>query len=205
MPGASLQTDAFVLGKRPPSDAFQTLTCFSAEHGPLLVLQRLPKKSAGTSTLLDLFDEAALVLEASNQGQLWFVKEVRLLARPAGIGQSYATLEVASRFAQLIARNHVAPESRADVYRLVHQAFAAFASAARADIALFKSLYRFARDQGYPLKEQWFPSLTAPDQTQVTTLLNRPLAGQSAAPADVARLQTSLEDYLRRETEILLD
>lgn len=205
MPGLLLQTEAFILGKRPPSDAFQTLTGFSATHGALLVLQRLPKNSAGTNVLLDLFDEAALVLESSNQGRLWFVKEVRLLARPAGIGQSYAALAAASRFAQLIARNHVAPDGRPEVYRLVRQAFDAFASSSRPDVALFKSLYCFARDQGYPVKQQWFPSLPAADRAPVTTLLNRPLVGQTTSTTAVARLQTALEEYLRRETEILLD
>ena len=46
MPGRILQTEAFILLKRPPADSFQTFTLFSAEHGSLLALQRLPKKNA---------------------------------------------------------------------------------------------------------------------------------------------------------------
>lgn len=205
MPGLTLQTDAFVLAKRPPSDAFHPLTCFSGEHGALLALQRIPKKSAGTTVLLDLFDEAALVLESSNQGQLWFIKEVRILSRAPGIGRSYEALDAASRFAALIARNHVPAESRPAVYRLLQQAFTAFGHAARPDVTLFKALYCFARDEGYPVKQQWFPTLPAADRAHVTELLNRPLADQTAAPAAVARLQARLEEYLRRETEIILD
>ena len=60
MPGLLLQTDAFVLLKRPPTDKFQGYSVFSTEHGPLHVLQRLPKKSAASQVTLDLFDEAAL-------------------------------------------------------------------------------------------------------------------------------------------------
>ena len=37
MPAQSLATEAFVLLKRPPADAFQTFTVFSAEHGTLLI------------------------------------------------------------------------------------------------------------------------------------------------------------------------
>ena len=205
MPAESLQTEGFVLLKRPPADAFQSCNVFSAEHGQLLVLQRLPKKSAGTTMVLDLFDEAALLLESSNQGRTWFVKEARLIARHHDIGRSYDALRLASAFATLVARNPVDAESRAPVAELVRGALAAFAGGVRTDVVYFKSLYRFARDEGYPLKQQWFPTLPAADRTEVATLLNRPLAEQTATPAAVVRLQRRLEEYLRGHTEILLD
>lgn len=205
MPAQSLQADVFVLLKRPPADAFQTFTVFSAEHGTLLVLQRVPKKAAVTSVALDLFDEASLLLESSNQGRTWFIKEARLLNRHADIGRSYDTLRLASRFTALIARNSVDEESRPAVAELLRIAFAAFGSGARPDIVYFKSLYRFARDEGYPLKQQWFPTLPSADRADVAALLNRPLAEQTAAPEAVARLERRLEEYLRGHTEILLD
>ena len=79
------------------------------------MLQRLPRKSAPTAVALDLFDEAALVLESSNQGRTWFVKEARLLFRHAAIGASYETLLRASALAELVARNPVLEDSRRGV------------------------------------------------------------------------------------------
>jgi recombinational DNA repair protein (RecF pathway) len=205
VPAQSLATAGFVLLKRPPSDAFQSLTVFSVEHGGLLVFQRLPRKSAPATTALDLFDEAELMLESSTQGRTWFVKEARLLTRQGGIGRSYETLERACLLAALIARNPVHEESRPAVAALLREAFTAFASGPRPDVIYFKSLYRFARDEGYPLKQEWFPMLAAADRDEVAALLNRPLAGQTATPASVTRLLRRLEDYLRGHTEILLD
>lgn len=205
MSAQSLQTEAFILVKRPPADTFQTFSAFSAQHGPLLVLQRVSKKSAATTVALDLFDEVALALESSNQGRTWFLKEAQLIARHAEIGRSYDALRLASALAALVARNTVDERSRDAVAGLLRSAFAAFGSAARPDIVYFKSLYRFARDEGYPLKQQWFPTLPAADRAEVAALLNQPLAGQTAAPAAVARLQRRLEDYLRGHTEVLLD
>ncbi len=205
MPGRQLQTEAFVLLKRPPADSFQTFTLFSPEHGALLALQRLPKKNAANHLALDLFDEVALSLETSNQGSTWFIKEVRLLARPTGIGRGYSTLTLASTFAALVARNPVHEDTRATVAALLRTAFAAFAASPRADIVFFKSLYCFARDEGYPVKQQWFPSLSAADQTLAVELLNRPLAAQTAPPEPTAHLTRLLETYLRQHTEILLD
>lgn len=205
MPGRTLQTDAFVLLKRPPADSFQTFTVFSAEHGALLILQRVAKKSSASSVPLDLFDEVALLLESSNQGQTWFVKEARFQTRHPGIGRSYEALRFASLFGGLIARNSVHEESRGTVARLLRTAFAAFETAERPDIVFFKSLYLFARDEGYPVKQQWIATLTEADRARATALLNQPLAEQTAATPEVARLQRRLEDYLRGHTEVLLD
>ena len=192
-----------MLLKRPPSDTFQNFTVFSAEHGTFLVLQRTSKKSTNHS--LDLFDEASLLIETSNQGQTWFVKESQLITRHSGIGQSYESLLHASHFSALIARNHVHEESRAQVGALLHQALTAFATAVRPDIAHFKALYCFARDEGYPIKQHWIPTLPSEDRQQVADLLNKPLSQQAATDSAVTRLHGRLEEYLRGHTEILID
>lgn len=205
MPAQSLQTDAFVLLKRPPADAFQSFTVFSAEHGALFALQRIAKKTGAATLALDLFDEVTLWLETSNQGRTWFVKEARLITRFAEIGRSYDTLRLASSLASLVARNPVDEDSRAAVADLLRTALAAFASGVRPDIVYFKSLYRFARDEGYPMKEQWFPTLPAADRAEVAALLNRSLAEQTSETATVTRLQRRLEEYLRGHTEVIVD
>lgn len=194
-----------MLSKRPPADSFQTLVVFSSGHGGLLVLQRIRKSATPVAGILDLFDEAALQLESSNQGRTWFVRETRLLARPVGIGRSYEALRLASALAGLVARHHVDESSRGAVADLLRTAFAAFGSDPRPDIVFFKSVYRFARDEGYPMREHWFPTLAAADRSEAAAVLNRPLAEQTTAPAAVARLQRQLDDYLRGHTEILVD
>lgn len=206
MPAQTLQTNGLVLTKHPPSDAFQMLSVFSAEDGLLSILQRIPKKSGpANATLLDLFDEATLQLETSNQGRTYFVKEAQLVERRDAIGRSYDALRWASALATLIARNPVHEESRAAVAALLRNAFAAFASVPRPDIVYFKSLYRFAREEGYPLKEHWFPTLPSADRATVAELLNRPTVEQTATPEVVARLRQRLAEYLRGHTEILVD
>jgi hypothetical protein len=133
------------------------------------------------------------------------VKEARLITRCAGIGRSYDALRLASALASLIARNPVDEDSRAGVAELLRTAFAAFGSVARPDIVYFKSLYRFARDEGYPLKQHWFPTLPLSDRAEVALLLNRPLLEQSTAASVVTRLQRRLDEYLRGHTEILME
>jgi len=205
MPGPSLTTDSIILLKRPDADAFQTFSVFSSGHGLLRVIQRIPQKTTPSHVTLDLFDEVSFLLEGAPQGDAWFVKEARLLARHGGIGRNYEALVRASSFATLVSRNPVPEESRPAVHTLLHTAFASFATTAPADIVYLKSLYCFARDEGYPVKQEWFPALTPSDRELAASLLNRPLAEQTVIPADATRLLLRLEDYLRRHTEIVLD
>lgn len=206
MPGPSLTTDALVLHRQPPTDAFQTFTVFTPAHGALRVLQRLPgKKPSAAHLAIDLFDEVSLLLEGTPSGDAWFVKEARLHTRHAGIGRRYETLLQASAFARLAARNPGSEESYPAIHALLRTAFTAFASSDRPDIVYLKSLYCFARDEGYAVKQHWFPALPPADRPLAIALINQPLATQTTSPADVTRLLRSLEHYVRRHTEIHLD
>ena len=208
MPAQSLTTDAFVLLKREPTDTFQSFTVFSPAHGALVVLQRISKKSSSTGIALDLFDEVTLLLESSNQGRTWFVKEARLVTRHPDLGRSYEALVQASAFAALIARNPVHEDSRVAVGTLVRNALAAFAEGSRPDLVFFKSLYRFARDEGYAVKQEWLPSLPRDLRTDAEHLLRTPVADLEKSKVEIPKskiLQRRLEDYLRGHTEILLD
>ncbi len=206
MPGPTLTTDALVLRGWPPTDSFRAFTVFTPDRGAMRVMQRLPgKKPSAAHLTLDLFDEVSLLLEGAASGDTWFVKEARLLTRHAGIGRRYEALLHASALATLVARNPGADESHATIHALLRTAFAAFAASDRPDIVYLKCLYRFAQDEGHPLKQQWFPSLPATDRPLATALINQPLAAQTTPPADVTRLRQRLEDYLRHHTEFHLD
>lgn len=206
MPAVVLATEAFVLLKRPPAEAFQSCALFSGEHGLLTVFLRIPKKAPAKLTL-DLFDEAALQLESSNQGRTWFVRDARIIARATAIGRSYEALLAATTLAGVIARNPPGPESGAPVAALLRTALAAFAGPGDPAVVLFKSLFRFARDEGYPLAQDWLPALPADLRQAAEHLLRTPVAD---LPAPAARapttpvLQTRLEEYLRGHTDILV-
>lgn len=204
MPGQTLTTEAFVIEKRPPADAFQTFGLFSADYGNLLAIQRVPKRTSSAHVSPDLFDTVSAILESSNQGRTWFVREIRIVARRAAIGRSYDALRFASALVAVISRNPVHEESRPNVEQLLRTALDAFGEAERPDIVHLKGLYLFARDEGYPVKQDWLPSLPAADRAIATAVLNRRLSEQDSTAADVARLRRSLEDYLGSRTEIAI-
>jgi len=211
MPGLTLSTQGIVLLKRPPKESFQPLTIFSAEHGHLTFWQRVPRSSGASKTSknapppLDLFDEAEFLAESPNQGQSWFIKEARLIRRPSGIAQSYDALRHACDFTTTLARNRVPEEVRSGVMQLLRRSLDAFAQHTRPDIAHLKALYSFARDEGYPLRQHWLPTLPSTLRALAKTVLSQPLAAQNPPPESVAALHTHLTHYLRHHTEILVD
>jgi hypothetical protein len=212
MPGQQLQTSAFILARQASgSDAFEQLTAFSAEQGVLHCLARVGQSSSARRSSaqrsegrLDLFDEAELWLESSNQGRTWFIKEHRHLQRHEGVGRSYDALKSAAALGTLLARNPVPDESRDAVAVLLRTSFAALAAGGRPDIVWLKSLYCLLRDEGYPVKQQWWPQLPEADRDIAARLLNQPLAEQTDDPAAVARIVRRLEDWVAAETEIRL-
>ncbi len=204
MPGQQLQTVAFILARQPSgADAFEQLTAFSAEHG-LLALLRRTKAGKHAASPLDLFDETELWLESSSQGRTWFVEEHRFVQRHAGIGRSYEALQAAAKLGRLLSRNPVPDESRPAVAELLRSAFTALAAGGRPDVVWVKSLYCLLRDEGYPVKQHWWPGLAEPDRDAATQVLNQPLAAQTATPTAVARVARRLEDWVAAETEIRL-
>ena len=205
MPGLPLHTEAFVLLRQPPGDRFQPFTVLSGEHGVLRCLRRVGRRAAVASAALDLFDEVDLYLTSSNQGRTWFVQEARVLVRHTAIGRSYDALRLASRFAAILARNPGPEEGRTRVCDLLRQTFGALGAGGRPDVVYLKALFCFARDEGYPVKQDWWQGLPAGDRATASALLNQPVSAQVAAPPAVARLTQRLEEYLRGQTEILLE
>lgn len=213
MPGQQLTTVAFVLGRQTSgSDNFEQLTAFSEEHGSLLCLARLPKTVTSTrrsaaapnESRLDLFDEAELALESSSQGRTWFIKEHRLVRRFPGLGRSYDALRAAAALAGLISRNPVSDESRAPVVALFRQSLAALESGGRPDLVWFKALFIYLRDEGYPVKQQWWQQLVSAERDAAAQILSQPVAGQNPDAAGVTRLTQRLQDWVAAETEIRL-
>ena len=215
MPGQQLQTAAFILGRQPSgSDNFEQLAAFSETDGLLVCLARMPKSNAATTARrssaprsegwLDLFDEAELWLESSTQGRTWFIKEHRHLVRRPGIGRSYAALQTAAQLARLIQRNPVPDESRAPIAALLRQSLGALEATDRPDLVWFKALFCFLRDEGYPVKQQWWQQLASDDRDAATQILNQPVAAQSPDASLVAQLTQHLETWVARDTELRL-
>jgi hypothetical protein len=197
-----LATSAIVLNRTESGDKWMRLVCFSVEHGNLDCLVRKSQKPTSKSPTLDLFDDAHLSLESTNQGRTWFIKEATVERRRAGLGNSYEALTHACRFSRILVRNPVHDESRRAVHALLERALDAWETGTRPECVYFKSLFLLARDEGYPVQQDWWPRLESDDRQAAESILRTPVAEQEVSDATVSRLTHALEHYLHHDTEI---
>lgn len=205
MPAQTLATTAIVLDRKLSGESWQRLTCLSLEHGQIDCLQRLSRRKAGTTPGVDLFDELQLSLETRNNGRTWFIREALPVRRRPGLGTSYDALRHACRFARLLTANPASDESRESIMRLLERALDAWEQNHRPDAVYFKCAFLFTREEGYPVREDWWRRLNRADCDQVDAILREPANAQTSAPEDVARLSAALEAYVRHETDLKID
>ncbi len=167
--------EALVLKTEPSGESFIKLYVLTVESGIFLCMKRVSKK-ANSSTIPDLFDTAVILLETSQQGTMRFVKEYQLRQRRDVIGQNYRSLRSASRLSQLLVANasHM-PESKW-LFTLTERAFDAFAAGKAPDVVLLKSVYLLLKDEGYPVRESWWPTLRADLRETAKRLISKPLS-----------------------------
>lgn len=196
-------TFAIVIDRRPAAEHFQRLTCLSPELGLLDCLQRLSRRAGGSvPPQLDLFDEAQLNLESRNEGRTWFLLDAVVQRRHAGLATSYEALRLACRFARVLATNPLPGESRGAICGLLQRALESWETGPRPEVVFFKSLYLLARDEGQPVREEWWRELGAADRAAADAVLKRPVVEQTVGSETVGRLTASLEAYLQGHADL---
>lgn len=197
--------ESLVLKTEASGESFLKLHLLSAESGIFLCMKRRPKK-AQSSTFPDLFDHASVLLEDSKQGTMRFVKEYQLHKRREQIGQNYHSLRCASELAQLLVLNasHM-PESDL-LFNLANRAFNAFADRKAPEVVLLKSIYLLLKDEGYPVRESWWPTLRPDLRNTAQQLLKQPAPEKldASAKADCAAIERNLWHWMRSKTDLIL-
>ena len=187
-----------VLRVAPSGESFLKLDILSPELGGFLCLKRVSKKNT-QQTKPDLFDTAELELETSKQGSAKFVREYQLVQRREAIGASYHSLRHASEFAALLARNapHMAePEA---LFQLAERTFDAFAEKKAAEVVHLKAIYLLLKNEGYPIRESWWPQLPNHLKEAAKAAINSP-APDKTTP-EVRKVNESVLELLYRWLE----
>ena len=203
MPDRLVKTEGFILGREPAGETFDAYKLFSPRHGLLRCLGRQSSR-ASAKALPDLFDHASLQLEQSFRSQAWFIREYELKHRYQQIGRNYHAFSRASEFCKILAGNLAHASSAEELHSLLSQALEGWESGAKPDIVYLKVLYLLAYKEGYPVKQQWWPSLSPEDRQATTAILNTKLQEQNCKDHQVTALIESLKKWLLCHTDIAL-
>ena len=199
------QEESLVLKTAPSGESFLKLYLLTIRNGVFLCLKRIPKKALHSS-IPDIFDQALITLETSQQGTMRFVKEYQITQRREQIGHNYRSLSSASFFSQLLVSNaaHL-PESKT-LFNLTARSFDAFAAGKVPEIVLLKSLYLVLTNEGFPVRESWWPTVPS----DLTSLAKRQL--QTSAPMQIDASEKKhcqgicdhLIDWMRLHTDLIV-
>lgn len=202
----SLAQRSLVLRKEPSGESFLKLHLLSPESGVQLCLKRVSSKRSGSKPAPDLFDTAEVRLEASKHGTAQFVGDYELMHRRSEIGQSYRSLRYASDFCNLLILNGTHMADLPTLYQLAERSLDAFAERSIPAVVFLKGLYLLLKDEGYPVRESWWPQLPAPMRSHCKALLGQPTPETWTEPEQNSCEESirHLLDWLRRETDLTL-
>ncbi|MFQ3224768.1 MAG: recombinational DNA repair protein (RecF pathway) [Lentimonas sp.] len=196
---------ALVLRIAPSGESFQKIDILTPESGTFLCLKRTSKGKHQTPSP-DLFDTADIHLETSKQGTARFVNDYQLVHRRSSIGQSYRKLQHASDFCALIAQNGPHMADPAALYQITERTLDAFAERASPSIVFLKAVYILLKEEGYPVRESWWPQLPNHLREAGKQLINQPTP-DSAEPELLeacTQISRNLCHWLRRDTDLML-
>ena len=192
-----------VLKRAPSGELHERLSLLCPDRGLIRCLRRCSTRAHTSAATPDLFDLARFQLERSRQGgELWFLAEYEVIQRHSGIGRSYAALQCASEYTRIIESNAEHLEDPEQLYRELVISLQAFDRGLRPDLVLLKALYRYARSEGYAVREQWYAGLHSSMQATVGEALFNGIETVSVAESSVHPMIDNLCHFLRRHTDI---
>ena len=192
-----------VLSREESGEGSLRMRVFSSDEGLVLVYKRLASKRASGS-LPDLFDEVELRLSRPRTGSdsVSFVSEWRLLTRRPELARGQSRLETASALSLLYQRNGAHLAEPAPAAKLLADALDSLVAGYSPVAIYLKALYRFARVEGFPVKEAWWQSLSLVQKQNAAEILNVPLRDLVQEEYATEEILESLKLWLNAETEL---
>lgn len=195
-----------VLRKEPSGESFLKLHLLGPELGCALCLKRVSSKKQSLKAVPDLFDTADVQLDTAKSGTTQFVAEYQVTRRRSEIGLSYRSLRYASDFSNLLILNGSHLPDLDLLHQLAEKSMDAFAAQLEPSVVYLKSLYLLLKDEGYPVRESWWPRIPAAQRSTTRELLAQP-SPRSISPEIRLSCEATIQNllhWLRRESDLTL-
>lgn len=179
------------------------LVCFFANEGLQYVMMRRPGARRPAFPVPDLFEIGEYSYQRKGEVPPSFLREYQSLQTFPEIARSLTALHCASSLCRFYERNLVHMEFFSEAWNTLVNGLQALAWRPQPLATYLKCLYRFARAEGYPVRQQWLGEWSQPQRAELEQVLHLPL---DQCRCDEARLQSfllSFNAWLARETAIL--
>ena len=201
MPKQSISCTGIVLRIEPRGENFRSVFILSPEVGSVHSLQRVSARKNPTQQI-DLFDEGSFTLQTEGDPHSGFISDFDLKRKRQSLPHSYAAFRAASEFARILSLNAAHTENQEIIYSLARRGLDAWETGIEPQATLFKCLYLYCRDEGYPIKEDWIARLSQSSRKTVTSILNTPLAELRIEDDNIEEALRNLLAYFEHQTHI---
>ncbi len=199
-----LQDQACLLRKAPAGESHTLQAFFLRENGLQMVLSRKRTKTNSATADPDLFESGEINLERKGADKPAFLRDFHSAVRYSGIARHYPSLAAASRLSRFYERNLRHMEHFTFAWDLLHTALDAFSSKRQPGIILLKAYFLFAKNEGYPVKEEWIATLPGARRTGLAQLLQSPVEDCEEDASIIEGHIRSLEAYFLHHTDLIL-
>lgn len=200
MRGASTTDDLTVLYRDLRGESSLYLETFSAKNSIVAVVKRISAKK--TSALPDVFDDIDASLNPSDSGGLKFLGEFEIARRRAGIAARYESFEDAAAIVNLVRHNGRHIEDCAKLSARLRRSLDAIDAGLPSAVVRIKFLYLLARDEGYPVREDFFEKLSDIEKKLFVLIVKTPSAELSDFKAHSRGMLEKLERWTAEFTDI---
>ena len=152
MPAPELVTHAIALDRQPRGESYFAYHLLSEDRGMLIGMVRRSSK-LNVKLQIDLFDEGEFRIELKPGSHSGFIKDVHISRKRTAIARNYKSFEATSKFAKLLLSNPIHEENLPAITETLLKGLDAWESEANPLATYLKCLYLYARQEGYPVKE----------------------------------------------------
>ena len=199
-----LKDQGCLLRKSPSGEHYNLLVFFLRENGLQMILTRRRTKTSIAVNDPDLFESGEVNIEKKGDNKPGFLKEFIPQSRYPGIAKKYRSLEAASRLTRFYEKNLVHMEFYDAAWELLHTALESFSQKEQSGVILLKSLFVFAKLEGYPVKDDWLERFPESTKCKLWQLIRSPVDSVDVDPSNVTNWITALEQYFIQHTDLLV-
>ena len=203
MPSLVRSFQGIVLSREEKGERNLFLSMFSPKEGLVRVIKHLSGKRV-SAPMPDFFDELELRLRRPRTGgeSIPFVEEWRVLRRRPELAADRERLEAAFSIGRVFIENGSHLIEPAPYAELLQLSLDALSRGFPPSVVLMKTIYRFARAEGFPVKEDWWENLSLEDKALATKILNVPVRDLVPDNESSVPLLESLRTWINTETEM---
>ena len=196
-----LTVEGIVLRRRPVGEKFLHLDLLTASHG-LMGLRKPISASGKSGANPDWLDLLQCTVQRNGPGSIWYGKEWLILHRHTALAQSSEAMQCAATFSRFLLVNLPHFPTDPEPHQLLRDTLQAWEERPHPTVALLKAYYRFARTEGFPVREHWLISLPPESARAAEVLLRTPLDQLPQHNPAVTPILHSLQQWMQSEAEL---